>query len=205
MRRSDWLFLFVLVLTVAAVAGALYFSETEAERARRLETGTTQTAEGPSIGGPFTLVDQNGTTVTENDLLGKWTVIYFGYTFCPDVCPITLTNMGDAINSLGATGARVVPIFITVDPKRDTVEALQEYAQHFHPRMRFLTGSEEDVARAAKAYRVYRSVRAADGEQSYLVDHTSIVYVMGPDGKFVASMNHATSAEEMARRLRRFL
>jgi cytochrome oxidase Cu insertion factor (SCO1/SenC/PrrC family) len=204
MRRSDWLFLMVLVVTVAAVAGALYFSESESERGRRLEATGTETG-APLIGGAFNLVDQNGVAVTENDLLGRWTLIYFGYTFCPDVCPVTLTNMGAAIDALGSAGERIVPMFMTVDPKRDTVEGLKEYAQHFHPRTRFVTGSEAEIDRAMKAFRVYRSIRAEEGNENYLVDHTSILYVMGPDGKFVTSFSHATSVSEMTERLRRLL
>ncbi len=204
MRRSDWLFLLLLVATVAAVAGALFFSETETERGRRLEaTGT----EGGTalVGGAFNLVDQDGIAVTENDLIGQWTLIYFGYTFCPDVCPITLTNMATAIDALGTVGNRVVPMFLTVDPKRDTVESLKEYSVHFHPRTRFLTGSEVEIDRAMKAFRVYRAIRAEAGDENYLVDHTSILYLMGPDGKFVTSFSHATSAADMTDRLRRLL
>jgi cytochrome oxidase Cu insertion factor (SCO1/SenC/PrrC family) len=204
MRRSDWVFLFVLVATVTAVAGALYFSESESERGRRLEATGTETGV-PLIGGAFNLVDQDGVAVTENELLGQWSLIYFGYTYCPDVCPVTLTNMAAAIEALGTAGNRVVPMFMTVDPKRDTVESLKDYAQHFHPRTRFLTGSEEEIDRAMKVFRVYRNVRAEDGNENYLVDHTSIIYVMGPDGKFVSSFSHATSVPEMTDRLRRLL
>ncbi len=214
MRRSDWLFLLLLVVTVAGVAGALYFSETETERGRRLEATGTETGTA-LVGGAFNLVDQDGIAVTENDLTGRWTLIYFGYTFCPDVCPVTLTNMAAAIEALGTAGNRVVPMFMTVDPKRDTVESLKEYSVHFHPRTRFLTGSEEEIDRATKAFRVYRAIRAEGGRaegaraeadnENYLVDHTSILYLMGPDGKFVTSFSHATSVAEMTDRLRRLL
>lgn len=204
MRRSDWLFLLLLVVTVAGVAGALYFSESETERGRRLEATGTETGTA-LVGGAFNLVDQDGVAVTENDLTGRWTLIYFGYTFCPDVCPVTLTNMATAIEALGAAGNRVVPMFMTVDPKRDTVESLKEYSVHFHPRTRFLTGSEAEVDRAMKAFRVYRAIRAENGNENYLVDHTSILYLMGPDGKFVTSFSHATSAAEMTERLRRLI
>jgi protein SCO1/2 len=202
MRRSDWLFLLVLAMTVAGVAGALFFGESESERGRRLEAADTG---APAIGGAFTLVDQDNITVTENDLVGRWTLIYFGYTFCPDVCPVTLTNMAVAIEALGAAGNRIVPMFMTVDPERDTVESLKEYAQHFHPRMRFLTGSEQQVDQAMKGFRVYRAIRREPNVESYLVDHTAIVYLMGPDGTFVTSFSHATSVADMTERLRRLL
>lgn len=206
MRNRDWISLFVLVLTVAAVAGFLWFGDSDGGYGPPAVVAGGNSQGTALIGGPFQLTDQFGATVTENDLLGQWTLLYFGYTYCPDVCPLTLQNMTDAIDALGARGGRVVPMFVTVDPRRDTVEALREYAAHFHPRLRMLTGSEEDVAAAAKVYRVYRGIQPAEpGDSNYLVDHTSIVYVMGPDGKYATHFTHGTPVAEMIERLRRMV
>jgi len=161
----------------------------------------------PSVGGPFTLVDQDGRTVTDADFRGKYMLIYFGYTFCPDVCPTALTEVGQAIDKLGKDAEKVVPIFITVDPERDRPEHLKEYVRFFHPRMVGLGGSVAQVAAAAKAYRVYFAKAREKGaaEDEYLMDHTSITYLMGPDGKFLAHFSHGTSADAMAERIRKFL
>ncbi|MSP21194.1 MAG: SCO family protein [Alphaproteobacteria bacterium] len=206
MRRSDWLFVFVLAMTVAAVGGGLWLSDSESDRARR-SLGTEPTvAEGVQIGGPFVLVDQNGTAVTDKDLVGHWSLIYFGYTFCPDVCPITLTILTQTIEALGPQGDKVTPMFITVDPKRDTVDELRAYAEHFHPRMRFLTGTDEQVTQMTRAYKIFRAIREeTPNDPDYFVDHTSLVYLVGPDGKYVTYFAHNTPTAEMAARLRRLL
>ncbi len=111
-------------------------------------------AVGPNIGGSFTLVDHNGTTVTAGDFRGRFMLMYFGYTYCPDVCPTTLTTMADANDILDGDGESVVPVFVTVDPERDTPEHLKMYVNYFHPRLVGLTGTTQSVAAAAKAYRI---------------------------------------------------
>ena len=155
------------------------------------------------IGGPFTLVDQDGKSRSEADFKGEHMLIYFGYTYCPDVCPTALSDMGLALNELGDVAAKVRPVFITVDPSRDTPERLKPYVANFHPRMVGLTGSEQAVTAAAKAYRVYfakSKTEAAPGE--YLMDHTSIIYLMSPDGRYLTHFGHGTSIETMAERIR---
>ncbi|MGB1548478.1 MAG: SCO family protein [Alphaproteobacteria bacterium] len=152
--------------------------------------------QGLVIGGPFELVDGSGVTRTDADFRGQYLLIYFGYTFCPDICPITLQIMGRAIDQLGEKGERVTPVFITVDPERDTVEMIGPYTSSFHPRFVGLTGTAEQIARAAKAYHVYY---AKSGEAPhYLVDHTSIIFFMGPDGKFLRHFRHGETAEKIA-------
>lgn len=164
-------------------------------------------SKGISIGGPFELIDHTGAVKTEASYAGKFTLIYFGYTYCPDVCPTSLTTMTDALNILGSRADNVVPIFITVDPKRDTVEQLKMYVSHFHPRMVGLTGSEEQVAKAAKNFRVYyaRQKESEPGAGDYLVDHSSIVLLMDKQGKYLAHFSHSVSAEAMAERLKKLL
>jgi cytochrome oxidase Cu insertion factor (SCO1/SenC/PrrC family) len=150
------------------------------------------------IGGPFTLTDQHGTQVTEQDFAGRFMLIYFGYTFCPDICPTSLTVMAAALDQLPKEQAeQVVPIFITVDPARDTVEQLSAYAPLFHPRLVALTGSEDEVREAARAYRVYYHVPDEEGD-AYLVDHSSFIYLMGPDGGYRTHFGTNASPEAMA-------
>ena len=203
MRRSDWFFLLAMIATVAGVAGSLWYGET---RRGALAEGANSASEGPAIGGPFTLVDQNGTEVTERDLLGHFSIVYFGYTYCPDVCPLGLSRITQALERLGPQADKVVPIFITVDPARDTVADMKVYSEHFHPRLRYLTGSDEQVKQALSAYKVYRNLhKQSPDDTEYLVDHTAITYVMGPDGKYAAHFSHGTSVDVMVQRLKRLL
>lgn len=151
------------------------------------------------IGGPFTLVDGDGRTVTDQDFRGKWMLIYFGYTFCPDVCPTSLSVVASALDKLEpAQLDKVVPILISVDPARDTPAVIKDYAASFHPRLVGLTGSEEQVAAAKKAFKVYAARAKGGDDESYTVDHSSILYLMGPDGRFVAHFAHGTSAADLA-------
>ncbi|MGA0394900.1 MAG: SCO family protein, partial [Rhodospirillales bacterium] len=167
----------------------------------------TSQSKGVSIGGPFELVDHTGAVKTHADFAGKFMLIYFGYTYCPDVCPTALTAMTDALNSLGSRAKNVTPVFITVDPKRDTVEQLKMYTSHFHPRMVGLTGSEKQIAEAAKAFRVYyaRHKESEPGANDYLVDHSSIVLFMDQQGRYLTHFGHAVTGEAMAERLKKFL
>lgn len=157
------------------------------------------------VGGPFELVDQHGDTVTEADLEGKYALIYFGYTYCPDVCPTSLQTMSAALDLLGPDGEAVQPVFITVDPARDTVEQMAAYAEHFHPRLLALTGTEEQIADAARAYRVYYQRVDDSSATEYLMDHTSLYYLMGPDGEYAAHFGHDATTEEMAGRIRELI
>jgi cytochrome oxidase Cu insertion factor (SCO1/SenC/PrrC family) len=151
------------------------------------------------VGGPFRLTDQHGVELTEQDFAGRYMLIYFGYTYCPDFCPMSLSNMTQALNLLPPEQAeQVVPILITVDPERDTFEQLAEYAPMFHPRLVALTGTPEQTRQAAKAYRVYFS-KAGNGDGSdYLMDHSTFIYLMGPDGKYVRHFSHSATPEEIA-------
>lgn len=153
------------------------------------------------IGGPFELIDGAGRTVTDRAFLGKWTLVYFGFTRCPDVCPTALQNMASARDLLGPAASQVALVFITVDPERDTPEVVREYAEAFGPDVSALTGSAEAVTRAAKAYRVY-AAKSPTKDGDYTVDHTSIVYLMDPRGRFAANFTHETSPEGIATRLR---
>jgi len=166
--------------------------------------GAAGTALSSMIGGPFHLTDQNGRTVTDAELKGKWQLVFFGYTHCPDACPTALNEIALALDRLGAKRDRVGVVFITVDPERDTPEALKSYLQSFDVPVAALTGTPAEVAQAAKEYRVYYAKRPRpDG--GYDMDHSAVIYVMDPQGRFTASFTPETRAEDMAARLEKLL
>ena len=163
------------------------------------QTATSMTG---ALGGPFTLVASDGRTVTDQSFRGKWMLIYFGYTSCPDACPTALNSMGVALDRLGGEAASLQPVFITVDPKRDTQAALAEYLKSFDPRIAALTGTDEQIAAVVREYRVY--VSAHEG-RDYLVDHSNFFYVVNPDGKFVNVVTGSASGEELADKLQHMM
>ena len=158
------------------------------------------------VGGSFALEDGNGRPVAADDFRGKYMLIYFGYTFCPDVCPTTLTEMANALDRLGPRADTVQPIFITVDPKRDTPGVMKQYVAAFGPRMIGLTGSPEQIAQVAKEYRVYSAEhRTGPGPGDYTMDHSSIIYLMGPDGRFIAPIRADETGAEIAADIVKYL
>jgi protein SCO1/2 len=163
-------------------------------------------AGGLCIGGPFTLENGSGRPVTDKDFRGKYMLVYFGYTFCPDVCPTTLNAVADAMDKLGPTASRVQPLFITVDPKRDTPAVVQQYAAAFGPSIEGLTGTPEEIATVAKEYRVYYAVhRTGPGANDYSMDHSSVLYLMDPNGRFVAPVRADQSGDEIAANLKKLM
>ncbi len=160
----------------------------------------------PNIGGPFSLVNQDAEPVTQADFAGGKTLVYFGFTFCPDVCPTALQVMSVALDELGEDASKITPIFITVDPERDTVAVMKSYVAHFGENFVGLTGTPEQVAAAAKAYKVYfRKVEDPASSAGYTMDHSSVVYLMDENGKYLANFTHETRPDRMAARLRDFL
>ncbi len=157
---------------------------------------------GATIGGPFTLTNHLGQQVTEQDFLGSASLVYFGYATCPDICPTELADMAQAADILNADGKRdVKPIFVTVDPQRDTTELLSEYVPFFSDSLIGLTGTEDQIAKAAKAYRVYyRRVKDPEFPDGYAMDHSSQIFLMGADGKFQAFFKGGDTAEQIAER-----
>lgn len=158
---------------------------------------------GPSaVGGPFRLVDQDGRAVTEQDLKGRPTLVFFGFTHCPDVCPTTLFEVSEVLEKLGPDAEKVNAVFISVDPERDTPETLKAYLSSFNPRLKALSGDAEAIAKVAKAYRAYyRKVPLDQG--GYTMDHTALVYLMDKNGAFVAPFSLKRTAEAAAEDLRR--
>jgi cytochrome oxidase Cu insertion factor (SCO1/SenC/PrrC family) len=162
---------------------------------------------GVSIGGPFTLTDQSGAIVTEKTYDGSWRLIYFGYTFCPDACPTELGVMAQAIEEMGPAGQKVQPIFITIDPERDTVQQLKTYVPLFDKRLVGLTGTPQQIAAVAKAYKVYYAKADQPGvdAKSYGMNHSSFVYLMDPKGKFLTVFSSDTDSDKMAAEIKRFM
>ena len=151
------------------------------------------------VGGPFTLTDHTGQRVSDQDFRGSYMLIYFGYTYCPDICPTDLLVMSHAIEMLGDSGKEVQPLFITVDPARDTVASLADYVPNFHPRLKGLTGSEAEIAAAAEAYKAYFKLgEEKEAPDDYPVDHTDIIYLMGPDGEFIDHFQRGRRPAEIA-------
>lgn len=152
---------------------------------------------GGDIGGPFTLVNTSGTTVTDTDVLAKPSLVYFGYTFCPDVCPLDMSRNVEAVDRLAELGIEVTPVFITIDPERDTSEALADYAANLHPNLVALTGSEEQIRAASQAYKTFYKKRET-GDEFYLMDHSTFTYLMLPGEGFVDFFRREITSEQMA-------
>ena len=161
---------------------------------------------GPAVGGPFTLEDSSGHTVTDRDFRGKYVLIYFGYTYCPDVCPTTLNAVANAIDRLGRKANELQPLFITIDPRRDTPTVMKQYTAAFSPHLLGLTGTPTQIAEVAKEYRVYYAEhRTGPGPDDYTMDHSSILYLIGPDGRFIAPIRTDETGAEIAADLTRLM
>ena len=186
----------ILVLAIGAVAALLAIA---AVSWRGRPASVT-----PDLGGPFALIDaNNGETVTERSFEGKLMVIYFGYTFCPDACPTTLNNVSQALAKLGADADRIAPLFISVDPERDTPQVMARYVKAFDPRIRGLTGDAETTLRVAKEFGVY--YRKHDVPGGYLIDHSSLLYIMDGKGALLRVLPASESGDRLAGDLRRLL
>jgi protein SCO1/2 len=159
-----------------------------------------------TVGGPFTLTDHTGRRVTDKDFRGQHLLVFFGFTYCPDVCPSGLQVMTAALEELGPKAEKITPIFISVDPERDTPEQLALYVSSFHPRLVGLTGTPEEIQQVAKAYRVYyKKVEDEGSTAGYTIDHTSIIYLMSPTGEFITHFTHATPVSAMVEQLEKVL
>lgn len=159
---------------------------------------------GGSIGGPFTLVDQAGRTVTDKDVFTAPSLVYFGYTYCPDVCPVDNARNAEAVDILEEMGQEATPVFISIDPARDTPEVMADYVKYVHPRMIGLTGTEEQVKAAATAYRVFYQKQDAQGD-FYLMSHTTMTYLVLPGYGFVDFFRRDLTGEQVAERAACFL
>ena len=195
--------LLIGLLAFLVIVGALLLMDAPWMSGDRQGGGLSSVA----IGGPFTLVAGDGGTVTDQTYRDKWQLVYFGYTLCPDACPTALNEIAGALEALGPLAAKVQPLFITVDPERDKQAVMASYVKSFDPRIIGLTGTPEQIAAAARAYRVYYAkVADKDAPDGYLMDHSSVIYVMRPgDDRLVATFTHETTSDQMAERLKKLI
>ena len=186
---------------IGALAGAAVLLVTTPQGGQPVQSSGTAL-----VGGPFSLVGADGKPVTDRDFRGRYMLIFFGFTHCPDICPAELQVIAQALEQLGDKAKNVVPIFITLDPERDTPEAMGNYVKSFGPNFVGLTGSPEAIAAAAKAYRVsYAKVEDKESAADYSVDHSALVYLMDPEGRYVTHFSYGLSAEQMAEKLGKLL
>jgi protein SCO1/2 len=194
-RRKGLLAAAVMIGAIAVAAGATALWMGLALRAQ-VQSGATK------IGGPFTLVDDTGAQVSEADLKGKSTVMYFGYTFCPEVCPTTLTDLAQWMQMIGQDADRLNYVFVTVDPERDTPKVMHDYVSAFDPRIRGLTGTSEQIAKVAKEYGVYyKRIPTSDG--GYVMDHSAVLYMMDPNVRFVGVIPYQEDTAKAVAKLKK--
>lgn len=187
----------LIALGVIAVAAFVAWNRIAGNGTPRSATEST-VVPAVQIGGPFTLTSHRGLKVSDSDFRGRLMLVYFGYGYCPDVCPTELANMASALDALGEKADAVQPIFITIDPERDTAGFLADYVPLFHPRLVGLTGSPAEIAAVAKSYRVYYQKATDPGATDYLMNHSGFVYLMGRDGQFLSMFKGATKPDSMA-------
>lgn len=208
MRKSHFAIILAIaggVLVVFSVAALFYINATSNDQ------GRVDAASLLEPRGPFSLVDHNGKNVTDKDYRGKFMLVFFGYTYCPDVCPTELGTIADALDMLGTDSTKVQPLFISVDPERDTPEVLAEYVDAFYPTLIGLTGTPEQVAAAAKSYYArYNKISSLsedeEGEDEYyFMGHTSSTYLIGPKGRDLHVFNYGDTSEVMADRIQHFI
>ena len=198
---------FAIIASLVLVAGlgsGLYFALRPAPGDQFAQCRTTAVAGGSAaIGGPFELTDHTGQRVTDADVIDRPTLMYFGYTFCPDVCPLDTYRNAETVAVLGERGIEVKPVMITIDPERDNVESMSAFVEYLHEDMVGLTGTKEEIAAAIKAYRVYA---AKNGEgDNYLMDHSTWTYLMAPEHGFLEFFNRDETPEDMADRVACFV
>jgi protein SCO1/2 len=194
MRRA----VMAVLLAVLVICGMLLYQLYQ----RTLDGGGSGEA---LVGGPFELVDQDGNPVTDQTFKGRLTLIYFGFTYCPDACPTALGVMSAALDKLDVAADRVVPILITVDPDRDTPAVLKDYVSNFHPGMMGLTGTPEQIAKVAKAYRVFYQKAPGTTPADYVMDHTLLIYLMDGEGKYLKYFGPDATADQIAEEIRKHL
>lgn len=197
----------VAVSVLALVAGALLalqlWGPTPQTQPTSGHVGTTGKA---LVGGPFNLLDSKGKRVSDQDFRGRYMLVFFGFTYCPDVCPSGLQVITAALDKMGPAADQITPVFITIDPARDTPDKMGAYVASFHPRLVGLTGSAEEIASVVKAYRVYaKKVPDARNPQDYTMDHSSIAYLMGPNGELVSFSAELLKADVLAEQLKKGL
>lgn len=197
----SWVNLSVTGVVIAAMLGAYYYARDQKEAAR--DANRKREIGKAKIGGSFDLIDHTGKPKTSADFYGKWLLLYFGFTHCPDICPDEMEKMAKVYDDLKEERKTskhiddILPLFITVDPERDGVSQVAEYIKEFHPEMVGLTGKEDKIKEACKAFRVYFSAGPRDDDEDYIVDHTIIIYLIDPEGQFVDYYGQSKTAEQI--------
>ncbi|KAJ8411388.1 hypothetical protein AAFF_G00173940 [Aldrovandia affinis] len=196
----------VTALIGAGVLGGWWYVRLEKERRSQLQR-MEQLRQAAVGHGDFHLLDHTGRRRTKRDFLGQWVLLYFGFTHCPDICPDELEKVSDVVRALDAEAGlpRVQPLFVTVDPERDDVAAMERYVRDFHPRLIGLTGTPEEVKEAGRSYRVYYSAGPKDEDNDYIVDHTVLVYLVNPDGLFLDYYNRTKDDKQIADSIRKHM
>jgi protein SCO1/2 len=194
-----------LSLGIMAIVGGgimMYYQIEKEERAQKVASDVVTVGKA-SLGGPWSLVDEDGIPRTDAYYKGQFQLLYFGFTYCPDICPNELVKIGKIIDSLKKKGVNVKPIFISVDPARDTIGQLKNYSQDFHPDMSFLTGTRDQIAEATRAYRVYfsKANEHDDDEDDYLVDHSIVMYFLSPDGTFLEFFTQRAQVSDIVKKI----
>lgn len=199
MKRQELNAVIVAVVAVALVGGGIWYSYGAGRSGGAFANCQTGSIAGGSaaIGGPFTLMDERGQTVTDGDVFTRPSLVYFGYTFCPDVCPTDSARNAEAVDILTERGFDVQPVFISIDPERDTPEVVAEYTDYLHPEMLGLTGTPEQVKVASQAYKTYYSQQPSEDE-FYFVDHSTFTYLVMPETGFAEYFRREIEAEKMA-------
>jgi protein SCO1/2 len=203
----------VILLIIATVIGVTLGMVTLASKEEAKSNATAAVVSGEAastgeatIGGPFTLTDHHGNSVTDADFRGKLLLVYFGFTSCPDVCPRDVLILSEALQALGKDADKVRALFISVDPERDTPEAMKSYLSSFHPNIIGLTGTPEQVKAAAKTYKVYyQKVETKGSAMDYVVDHSSYTYLQDGQNRYLTHFRHNTPVEEMVEGVKKYL
>lgn len=207
MRLSKPVLLVIGVIACALVAFAAVKGVRLLQDGKRVDKAASSIAintAGADLGGPFTLVGVGGRTVTDRDFRGRYMLLYFGYSYCPDVCPTELQMVGRALDMMGPAAQKIVPIFVSVDPARDTPEELAKYVKAFYPRMIGLTGTRAEIDKVTGSYHAYYKIGkpSKPGAKDYLVNHTAFLYLVGPDGKLRTMYRGGANAEQLSRALK---
>jgi protein SCO1/2 len=192
-----------LVAAILAAAGAAYFYLRDDVPAQGTRAGAARLMNDLMsgkglVGGPFTLTDQDGRSRSLSDFRGRLVLLYFGFTYCPDICPTDLMSVGNLIRSLGPEGDQLQPVFVTLDPARDKPEVLRAYVASFHPRFVALTGTEDEIRRVATSYKVFFEKVRPPGVNTYLIDHSAYVFLLDREGRFITLFPPGTPQERMA-------
>lgn len=202
MKNQLFVFAFILLLAVFGYRGWQTYGPSLLNATPQVQSQAT-----PAIVSKFSLTDHRGKPVTEKTYAGRYSLVFFGYTYCPDVCPTILQDMTTTLELLGDDAKRIAPLFISVDPERDTVELLKEYMSNFHPSIVGLTGTSAAITAVGQSFKVYFAKEVPEGAAAneYLYSHSARIYMMGPAGEYVTSFQFGTAPEEIARKIQDFI